>query len=408
MTPTETLRPTKHEVIDPEHLRGALGQYPTGVVVVTGVTPSGQSVAMVVGTFTSVSLDPPLVGFLPTKSSQSYARLKECTHLCFNVLSHAQDALCRKLSSKDADKFNGVSWVPGVTGSPIIEGCVAWFEGSVESITEAGDHDFVLVRVVAFDVPNPELPLLFFQGSFGKFNSSSFVMPNETALLPVITEIERHRHLLEDLSKQLGREIVVFAPIADELVIAASAGTEPNRTTSIVGRRFPFSPPFGSLLVGDSEFDSWFARLHTKSDTKEMWQRKLTLARERGWSVALLSDDHPELDRLIEEFSRGPHTPNLQRRLLNVMQQLGDAYEPVDSEIRGDSQFRMISVPVTNAGGVGRFLISIHSIANPIPAAGLESVVSALQATATQIEADPQQVAYSLPKGKPRERYARD
>ncbi|MFF1828596.1 flavin reductase [Paenarthrobacter sp. NPDC058040] len=371
--------------LDGEHLRGALGQYPTGVVVVTGIASDGNPVAMVVGTFTSVSLDPPLVGFLPTKTSQSYARLKDCTHLCFNVLSHAQESLCRKLSSKDTDKFNGVSWVPGVTGSPIIEGCVAWFEGTVESISDAGDHDFLLARVLAFDVPNPVLPLLFFQGSFGKFNSSSFVMPNETALLPVITEIERHRSMLEELSDKLDREVVVFAPVGDELVIAASAGTEPNRTTSIVGRRFPFSPPFGTLLVDDDAFDGWYSRLHT-SATHEDWHAKLQLARTRGWSVAILSDDHPELDRLIEEFSRGPHTPNLQRRLLSVMQQLGTSYEPNDQDLTTTSQFRMISVPVKDRDGKGQFLISIHSIANPIPAEGLEAVVNALQATATRIE----------------------
>lgn len=373
--------------IDERHLYDVLSQYPTGVVAVTGISGSGEPLAMIVGTFTSVSRDPPLVGFLPTRASNSYQRLQECEYLCFNVLSHAQEHLCRRLSAKDADdKLQDVDWSPGITGAPILDGCVAWAETRVVSIREAGDHDFVMAEVLAFDAPHPVLPLLYFQGSFGKFHSSSFVMPYETALLPTISEIERHRGTLERLAHDLGREVVVFAPVADEIVIAASAGTEPNSSTSVVGRRFPHAPPFGSLLIDESDFDEWYARLKDAAPRRAVWKEKVEIAHRRGWSVALSSDEHPSLDRLIEEFSRGPQTPRLQRSLLGVMRQLGADYEPDDERLKKDSSIRMLSVPVMHSNAATDFLISVHSISDPISGAALPDFIARMKAAASELE----------------------
>ncbi len=382
MTPSVAATP-----IDERHLYDVLSQYPTGIVAVTGVSGSGAPLAMIVGTFTSVSQNPPLVGFLPTRTSSSYQRLRECEYLCFNVLSHAQENLCRQFSAKNAeDKFSGVDWATGITGAPILDGCVAWAETHVVSISEAGDHDFVMAEVLAFDAPNPVLPLLYFQGSFGKFHSSSFVMPYETALLPTISEIERHRGTLERLARDLGREVVVFAPVADEIVIAASAGTEPNSSTSVVGRRFPHAPPFGSLLIDGSHFDEWYARLKGPAAGKPVWKRKVATAHRRGWSVALSSDEHPSLDQLIEEFSRGPQTPRLQRSLLGVMRQLGGDYEPDDEQIKEDSSIRMLSVPVRHPNASTDFLISVHSISDPISGAALPDFIAQMRTAASELE----------------------
>ena len=115
-----------YPVIEPGWYRQVLGQYPTGVCVVTSTSPEGERIAMVVGSFSSVSLDPPLVAFFPDRKSGSWARLRACQRFCVNILSAQQEALCRKLASKDPDKFAGVAHRISASGNPILEDAVGW------------------------------------------------------------------------------------------------------------------------------------------------------------------------------------------------------------------------------------------------------------------------------------------
>ena len=125
--------------IDHMRFREVLGHYPTGVVLVTAVV-DGEPVGMIVGSFTSVSLDPPLVAYLPMTTSATFDRIRQSSVFCVNVLSSEQEPLCRKMASRADDKWAGVEWSASPQGAPIISGAVAWLECSVQSITEAGDH----------------------------------------------------------------------------------------------------------------------------------------------------------------------------------------------------------------------------------------------------------------------------
>ncbi|EQB30857.1 flavin reductase family protein [Sphingobium ummariense] len=154
---------------DSATFRRVLGHYPTGVCVVTASEPGGGPVGMVVGSFTSVSLDPPLVAFFPAKSSSSWPRIKAVGTFCVNVLASDQQPLCRQLAGGAADKFSGVSHRHSANGSPILDGVVAWIDCSLEAVHEAGDHYIVLGRVQALGVERPGPPLLFFQGRYGAF-----------------------------------------------------------------------------------------------------------------------------------------------------------------------------------------------------------------------------------------------
>ncbi|MGY1821001.1 flavin reductase family protein [Geodermatophilus sp. SYSU D00079] len=155
--------------VDPARFRTTLGHHPTGVVLVTAIDAAGEPVGMVVGSFASVSLDPPLVAFLPTRGSARFARLRTASSFCVNVLAHDQDDLCRAFATKGADGFPGVAWTPSPSGAPVLAGVVAWVDCTVESVTDAGDHHLVMGRVRDLDVVNPVPPLLFFQGGFGRF-----------------------------------------------------------------------------------------------------------------------------------------------------------------------------------------------------------------------------------------------
>jgi len=155
--------------IDEAKFRQVLGHYPTGVVVVTAIGPDDQPVGLAIGSFTSVSLDPPLVAFFPGKSSSSWPKIEAAGSFCANVLGEDQEDICRVFASKAPDKFASIGWRRGRTGAPVINDVIAWVECTIERVDDAGDHLVVLGRVVELEVGNPGGPLLFFRGGYGRY-----------------------------------------------------------------------------------------------------------------------------------------------------------------------------------------------------------------------------------------------
>jgi 3-hydroxy-9,10-secoandrosta-1,3,5(10)-triene-9,17-dione monooxygenase reductase component len=155
-------------VIDGASFRRILGHYPTGICAITGMQQDRTPAAMIVGSFTSVSLDPPLVAFFPDKGSASWPKIEACGGFCVNVLADDQEALCRILASKDPDKFDGVPHRLSPRGAPILDGALAWIDCSLHAVHEAGDHYIVLGQVHAMDIHHPGTPLLFHKGSYGR------------------------------------------------------------------------------------------------------------------------------------------------------------------------------------------------------------------------------------------------
>lgn len=162
---------------DAKEFRTVLGHFPTGVTIVSGLH-DGSPVGFTIGSFTSVSLDPPLVGFLPMKDSETWEAMAGSGSFCVNVLSRDQADLCWKFAKSESDtrRYDDVEWHAGPTGSPIIDRAVAWIDCNVEEVHEMGDHLFVLGRVVALDADadqdgNGPFPLLFFKGTLGGFDA---------------------------------------------------------------------------------------------------------------------------------------------------------------------------------------------------------------------------------------------
>ena len=141
---------------DSATFRKVLGHLPTGVVVVTGVDTSGEPAGITIGSFVSVSLDPPLVGFFPGLASRSWAHIAQGKGFCANVLTDDQSELCWRFAQEPesglATRFEGVKWTKSAMGMPILEGALAVIECSIESVTRAGDHHFVLGRVQELSV----------------------------------------------------------------------------------------------------------------------------------------------------------------------------------------------------------------------------------------------------------------
>lgn len=155
--------------IDSVLFRQVLGAYPTGVSVITATGADGTPVGMVVGTFTSVSLDPPLVGFLPDKKSSSWPQIEAAGHFCVNVLGSDQQEVCRQVSAKGPEKFVGVEYALSQHNLPVIANSIATIECTIHSVVEAGDHWIVLGKVLGMEVIRNEDPMLFHRGRYGGF-----------------------------------------------------------------------------------------------------------------------------------------------------------------------------------------------------------------------------------------------
>jgi flavin reductase (DIM6/NTAB) family NADH-FMN oxidoreductase RutF len=138
--------------------------------VVTAVDAEGAPVGLAIGSFTSVSLEPPLVAFLPDKTSSSWPKIRLADKFCVNVIGAHQEHVCRRFATKLPDKFQDLPWRAAPSGSPIIEGVVAWIDCDLEAVHEAGDHYIVLGRVRELTVETATMPLIFFQGGYGRFS----------------------------------------------------------------------------------------------------------------------------------------------------------------------------------------------------------------------------------------------
>jgi flavin reductase (DIM6/NTAB) family NADH-FMN oxidoreductase RutF len=154
---------------DPSAFRAALGQFATGVTVITTLTPSGQPIGITASSFNSVSLDPPLVLWSLATKSASMPVFRANSHYVVNVLAASQLDLCRRFATVRGDRFAGVSHAAGDTGMPVLDGALAWFECHNRSRYDEGDHVIFVGEVERCGVREGDeevAPLVFQAGGF--------------------------------------------------------------------------------------------------------------------------------------------------------------------------------------------------------------------------------------------------
>ena len=166
------------EAIDPRTFRHVLGQFCTGITIITTVHEDAP-VGFACQSFAALSLDPPLVLFCPTKMSRSWLAIEASGKFCVNVLHEKQKDVSARFGSKEPDKFAGIDWSPSELGSPVIEDTLAHIDCTVHSVHDGGDH-FVVFGAVhslsdgATDERSREehrhqrkpRPLLFYRGEY--------------------------------------------------------------------------------------------------------------------------------------------------------------------------------------------------------------------------------------------------
>jgi flavin reductase (DIM6/NTAB) family NADH-FMN oxidoreductase RutF len=319
-----------HSPIDPMRYREVMGHYPTGVTVVTGTAEDGSPVGMVVGTFTSVSLSPPLVAFLPTTSSQTFARLRTAAAYCINVLAHDQVDLCRAMAGSGPDKFAGVGWRPSGLGAPMLSDAVAHIHCLPQRIIEAGDHYIALCEVRAMDVNRQVTPLLFFQGGYGGFSPHGMTAGGDAELITGIRLADLARPQIDQLARELGCEAAVLVAVNDtELTTAATAHGGGAQLRHLLGERLPMKPPLGEAYVAwapQAVIERWLAKAGKDPELVASYRRRLESLRGQGYAASLIGPDgahyHDRLAELRDQYAAGGLTPAAERALLAQMAEL--------------------------------------------------------------------------------------
>ncbi len=181
--------------IDPRALRRAFGAFATGVTITTTLDADGRPVGFTANSFSSVSLDPPLLLVCLAESASSFDAFRAAGRFAVNILSAEQRALSAAFATRGADKFAGVAWRAEATGAPVIAGGVAWFDCETHDIVPAGDHAILIGRVVAFETRDAA-PLGYCRGAYVGFGFDGEALSPHAGGVRVSAIVERRREAL--------------------------------------------------------------------------------------------------------------------------------------------------------------------------------------------------------------------
>ncbi|NDK88776.1 flavin reductase family protein [Gordonia desulfuricans] len=151
---------------DSRQFRTAMGQFCTGVTVITTLDADGRPAGFACQSFAALSLDPPLVLFCPQKTSRTWAVIEQRGAFCVNVLAHRQQDVSASFGAPREDKFAGVAWDPSPSGLPVIRHSLTWVDCTIENVTDGGDHHIVIGRAQTLGDVLQDKPLLFYRGGY--------------------------------------------------------------------------------------------------------------------------------------------------------------------------------------------------------------------------------------------------
>lgn len=380
--------------IDPALYREVLGHYPTGVTVVTAFD-GDEPIGMVVGTFTSVSLDPPLVAFMPTTTSGTYARLASASAYCINVLAHDQQDLCRTMATPSDDKFAAVAWHRSAIGAPVLDDAVAQIHCTPEQEIEAGDHYIVLCRVLGLEVTRPVTPLLFFQGGYGGFSPAGMSARGDADLIAALRLTDGARDEVERMAQALKCEAAVLVGVGpDELTTAFSAYGGTAEMVEPLGQRIPLIPPIGEAYVAGAApevVEHWLSKVNPKdAELIEQYRARLASVERRGAGISFLRGDGPvEYERLgeaLREYGTGELTPAREREFRGLLASTKCFFE--DRDLVPTEVYRVggIVVPVHNPEGDISMVLRVTQLPAAATGAQVEEWISTVQQAARSVE----------------------
>ncbi|KAB7754743.1 flavin reductase [Mycolicibacterium phlei] len=358
MTAPETRRSHDGDAaaFDSSEFRSIMGHYPTGVTVVTAIDSDGEPVGLTIGSFSSVSLDPPLVAFYPQRESGSFARLRQADVFCINFLADDQEDGCRNFASRSGDKFSGVRWQTSPAGAPILEGAIAWLECSFHAIAEAGDHFIVTGAVRCFEAQRDRMPLLFFRGGYGSFLPRTLALAPSQQLQTLLRYVDIARPLMDKLSDRLETGCLAAAVVDNHIMTLASTSDPQNHLVpAAVGQRVAWRPPLGAMFVAwdrrPEAFENWLRRSSAPLDDAQRghYEAALQRVRERGWSIALATEEQKAFENSLPNPVSGSFAASAGPD--DLIPKLYASYEPVLPDRGTELRVRHIGAPVFDPSG---------------------------------------------------------
>lgn len=299
--------------------KAVLGEYPTGVALITSRTAEGDDLGMVVGTFMAISEEPPLIGFATSVGSRRAVKVKESGTFCVNVLGYDHEQLCRAFAVSDPDCFQYGSWDRSPLGNARLTDSLSWFEGTVTQVIPAGDHEIIIASVSDLGVGDGKsgLPLLFLKGGYGSFSA-----PNEGFDVAAFALRMRIANAIGEIVQQLaddtGTECLLATIVNDSVLVLSAANLLPTRPEDgVIGMVFPFAAPVAPVLAAwgsEERQKSWYenSRHLLGRVDRPLLGRLLDTVRERGYAVSAG-------DRMGMDFERIANDPTSTRADLSQL-----------------------------------------------------------------------------------------
>ena len=150
---------------DPRSFRDALGRFATGVALITA-TPDGEPAGLIINSLASVSLEPPLISFSPSRSSLTWTRMRRAGRFGVSVLGRQHELFAKRATAPGADRFAGLDWKLGPGGVPLLTDALATLECEIVAEHPTGDHWIVVGQVDSLHISPTKDPLVFFAGAF--------------------------------------------------------------------------------------------------------------------------------------------------------------------------------------------------------------------------------------------------
>jgi Flavin reductase like domain len=321
------------------------------------------------------------VAFLPDRRSTSWPKIQGIGRFCVNILSAEQEALCRTFSSPAEDRFAGLACQEAESGAPIIPGAVAWIDCDLEAVHEAGDHYIVIGRARRLEIENPCLPLLFFQGGYGRFAPLSLAAGDrQGSLTSQLRDVDLVRPEMERVAADIpGARCTAAAVVDAELVVTASAGgLDSTSPATLVGQRLPFAPPLGAALAAwmdDAELEHWLKDLPSEQARTDQ-RLRLAAVRRRGFSVALRTDAHRRLESTLARLAAEPD--GVDRDALHRHVRELD-FEPVDLSPEVKADIGVITVPVFGRDGHAIMMLTAYGYPRPAAAGCVDAFIERMK-----------------------------
>jgi len=365
--------------------RAVLGEYPTGVSLLA-VQEDADVHGMVVGTFTAVSQDPPLVGVFVDNASTTFPRLVEAGGFAISVLGTSHEQLSREVVAKVPGRFERVSLVPGSSGHPHLADAVAWFDVVIERIEPLGDHSLVVAKVTDFDVGSAgsDLPLLFRRAGYGSFAAPS--RPYDMrAFMERLGLVAQASGELQSVADELGMPLTVNTQIGDSVVtvgIFAPAGEPADQTK--VGRSFPFAAPIAPVFAAWASAEQQHAwteacrHLLGRVDRVQI-QKQLDGVRTRGYGVVARRTAGSPFDSLFAGSATRAALAQTWEEILALGSHLDEDPALLWRRVSG------VQVPVLEDDG--DVVLALYASALPVlpDAAALDTIVERLRGAAREL-----------------------